>query len=35
MPHAKSHRFEGAGHYVLEDAFDELLPLVEDFLADR
>ena len=35
MPHARVHRFEGAGHYVLEDAFDEILPLVEDFLADR
>ncbi len=32
-PHAQSHRFPRAGHYVLEEARDEILPLVRDFLA--
>ena len=32
MPHAEIHRFEQAGHFVLEDAFDEIRPLIEDFL---
>jgi haloalkane dehalogenase len=32
-PHAAVHRFRDAGHYVLEDAVDEILPLVRDFLA--
>jgi len=32
-PRAESHRFERAGHYVLEDAADEIPPLVRDFLA--
>ena len=32
FPDARVHRFEDAGHYVLEDAFDEIRPLVEDFL---
>jgi pimeloyl-ACP methyl ester carboxylesterase len=27
-----AHRFEGAGHYVMEDARDEILPLLSDFL---
>ena len=32
FPEAEVHRLEGVGHYVLEDAFDEVLPLVETFL---
>ena len=32
FPDARVHRFEDAGHYVLEDAFDEIRPLVEEFL---
>ena len=32
-PHAESHRFPKAGHYVLDDAADEIPPLVLDFLA--
>ena len=32
-PHAECHRFEHAGHYVLEDAAQEIPPLVRDFLA--
>ena len=32
-PHAEAHRFPRAGHYVLEDARDEILPIVRDFLA--
>jgi haloalkane dehalogenase len=32
LPHAEVHRFDLAGHYVLEDAAEEILPLVRDFL---
>ncbi len=32
-PHAESHRFPGAGHYVLEDAAEEIPPILRDFLA--
>lgn len=32
-PHAESHRFPRAGHYVLEEASGEVIPLVRDFLA--
>jgi haloalkane dehalogenase len=32
-PHAESHRFPQAGHYVLEDAREEIPPLIVDFLA--
>jgi haloalkane dehalogenase len=32
LPHAEVHRFPDAGHYVLEDAGDEVLSLVRDFL---
>jgi pimeloyl-ACP methyl ester carboxylesterase len=32
-PRAECHRFPRAGHYVLEDAFDEIVPLVRDFFA--
>lgn len=33
LPGAQVHRFENAGHYVLEDAHEKILPLVEEFLA--
>jgi cis-3-alkyl-4-acyloxetan-2-one decarboxylase len=32
LPQAEVHRFEQAGHYVLEDAIEEILPLVQDFM---
>jgi len=32
-PDAKVHRFDDCGHYVLEDAGDEIIPLIKDFLA--
>lgn len=32
FPDAEVHRFDDAGHLVLEDARDEILPLVRDFL---
>ncbi len=31
-PHAEGHHFSRAGHYVLEDASAEVLPLVREFL---
>ncbi len=31
-PHAIIHRFPQAGHYVLEDALDEILPLIQRFM---
>jgi haloalkane dehalogenase len=35
LPRAEVHRFEDAGHYVLEDAADEIAPLVGAFLRDN
>ena len=32
FPHAHTRYFPHAGHYVLEDAFDEIGPLIQDFL---
>ena len=32
-PQAQVHRFDDAGHYVLEDAADRVVPLVREFLA--
>jgi haloalkane dehalogenase len=32
LPRAEVHRFEDCGHYVLEDAKSEILPLVDRFL---
>ena len=32
FPNAEFHQFANAGHYVLEDAGDEILPLIENFL---
>ncbi|RPI29414.1 MAG: alpha/beta fold hydrolase [Acidobacteria bacterium] len=33
FPEAEVHRFPDAGHYVTEDAFDRILPLVRTFLS--
>jgi haloalkane dehalogenase len=33
LPKAEVHRIPDAGHYVLEDAAEEVVPLVRDFLA--
>jgi len=32
FPGAKVHRFEDCGHYILEDAADEIIPLVRNFI---
>ena len=32
FPKAEVHRFEDCGHYVLEDARDSIIRLVQDFL---
>ncbi len=32
FPDAEVHRFPDAGHYVLEDAIDEIIPLVNEFI---
>ncbi|MCB0642400.1 MAG: alpha/beta fold hydrolase [Phaeodactylibacter sp.] len=34
LPQAKVHRFEDCGHYVLEDAQEEICKLILDFLSD-
>jgi len=33
VPHAEVHRFPDAGHYVLEDAHEAIVPLLDDFLS--
>jgi len=33
LPRAEVHTFDDCGHYVLEDAHEEITPLVRDFLA--
>jgi haloalkane dehalogenase len=35
MPHARVHRAERAGHWVMEDAREDVLAWIEDFLADH
>jgi haloalkane dehalogenase len=32
LPQAEVHRFRDCGHYILEDAADEVIPLVQSFL---
>lgn len=32
LPHAEVHEFPNAGHYVLEDSYKEIIPLVKKFL---
>jgi len=34
FPHAQVHRLEDAGHYVVEDAHERIVPLVEEFLSE-
>ena len=34
-PQAKVHCFADAGHYVLEDAWEEIVPLIHRFLAEH
>lgn len=33
FPEAEVHRLANAGHYVVEDAYERIIPLVEDFIA--
>jgi haloalkane dehalogenase len=35
FPKSKYHYFENGGHYLLEDAFDQIGPLVQDFFAEH
>ena len=35
FPEAHFHRFADAGHYLLEDARDEIIPLIRTFLSDH
>jgi haloalkane dehalogenase len=35
FPHAEVHRLENAGHWVVEDALERVVPLVERFIANR
>ena len=35
FPNAAVHQFPDAGHYVLEDAGDRIVPLMEEFLGPR
>jgi cis-3-alkyl-4-acyloxetan-2-one decarboxylase len=32
LPQAETHRLDDAAHYVMEDAHEQIIPLVEDFL---
>jgi cis-3-alkyl-4-acyloxetan-2-one decarboxylase len=33
FPNAETHRFEDCGHYILEDAADEVVPIIQRFVA--
>ncbi len=35
MPHAEVHSYPDCGHYILEDAKQEIIPLIDQFLADN
>ncbi len=35
FPHAEVHRFDRAGHYILEDEAERLVPMIATFLSDR
>jgi cis-3-alkyl-4-acyloxetan-2-one decarboxylase len=35
FPKAKVHRFEDCGHYILEDAADEIIPQIQTFLVNN
>ena len=34
MPHAQVHEFKDCGHYILEDASEQVVPLIQDFLSN-
>ncbi len=33
LPHAQIHQFDDCGHYILEDASEEVVPLISQFMA--
>jgi haloalkane dehalogenase len=35
MPHAKINEFADCGHYILEDAGEQVIPLIETFMAEN
>ncbi len=35
IPNAKVHKFDDCGHYILEDASDEVIKLISEFLKDN
>ncbi|MGB5445484.1 MAG: alpha/beta fold hydrolase [Psychromonas sp.] len=35
MPHAKFNEFADCGHYILEDASEQVIPLIETFMAEN
>jgi acyl-CoA synthetase (AMP-forming)/AMP-acid ligase II/pimeloyl-ACP methyl ester carboxylesterase len=35
FPHAQVHRMDDAGHYVLEDAAEEIIPVIKRFVDDK
>lgn len=35
MPHAQINEFDDCGHYILEDASDEVIPLIEQFIGSH
>jgi haloalkane dehalogenase len=35
FPKAKVHSFPDCGHYILEDAAGEVIPLVKDFITEQ
>ena len=35
LPKITAYRFDNAGHYVLEDAFDEINPIIHSFIIDQ
>jgi len=35
FPEAENHYFKDAGHYILEDKFDEISPIISNFLGQR
>jgi len=35
FPKAKTHRFEDAGHYLMEDAHEEIIPLIKQFIVSN
>ena len=35
FPNAEAHTFEDAGHYILEEAHQEIIPLIQNFLNNK